>query len=288
MQLRKIKKILTGTPTREGAGVNLQRIFGFNEVPEFDPFLLMDHFGSDNPQDYERGFPLHPHRGIETITYLLEGSVKHKDSLGNTGRLTAGDVQWMTAGSGIIHEEMPQGDTNGRMFGFQLWANLPASHKMMPPRYQDIKAGEIPVLKREDGIEIRVICGKVDNIEGPVQDIIIDPEYLDVMMPADTTFVHAAKKTHTVFAYVFAGEVVLNGSDDNAVISNGSLVMFDQGDEIKLSCRQFSARFLLVSGKPIGEQIAWHGPIVMNTKQELAVAVNEFRDGTFVKHNHSQ
>ncbi|GMR17689.1 MAG: pirin family protein [Gammaproteobacteria bacterium] len=282
-KIRKIKRLFKGQPTMDGAGVDLKRIFGFNEANELDPFLLMDHFGSDNPDHYINGFPWHPHRGIETITYMLEGDVEHKDSLGNTGNLSAGDVQWMTAGSGIIHQEMPKAGPEGRMYGFQLWANLPASHKMMPPRYQDIKSDQIPEVILEDGVSLRVLCGKVGGIEGPVRDIIIDPEYIDVRVPAGTSFVHPTKPGHTVFIYLFEGEGESGLEDAPTAISANTLVHYEDGEQIRISAKDSALRFIVVAGKPIGEPVAWHGPIVMNKKEELKTAVEEFRNGTFIK-----
>jgi len=280
---RKIKKLFKGQPTMDGAGVDLKRIFGFSEANELDPFLLMDHFGSDNPDHYISGFPWHPHRGIETITYMLEGEVEHKDSLGNTGNLSAGDVQWMTAGSGIIHQEMPKAGPGGRMFGFQLWANLPASHKMMPPRYQDIKSDQIPEVILDNGVSLRILCGEVGGIEGPVRDIVIDPEYIDVRVPAGTSFVHPAKPGHTVFIYLFEGEGESGLEDAPTPISAGTLVHYGDGEQIRLSAKDSALRFIVVAGKPIGEPVAWHGPIVMNKKEELKTAIEEFRNGTFIK-----
>ena len=272
----------------EGAGVDLNRIFGFYEAPLFDPFLMMDHFGSDDPDDYIKGFPWHPHRGIETITYMLEGEVEHRDSLGNTGKLLPGDIQWMTAGSGIIHQEMPGGDEKGRMFGFQLWANLPASQKMMSPRYQDIKSDQVPEIMTDDGVRIRVICGKVNDIQGPVHDIIIDPEYIDVTVPANCKFNHVTRPGHTVFSYVFEGEADFSPDSGGVVIGEKTLVLYEDGDSVLVSTGDKPVRFLLISGKPIGEPIAWHGPIVMNTKDELRVAINELNSNTFIKHKIGQ
>jgi quercetin 2,3-dioxygenase len=282
-KIRKIKKLFKAQPAMDGAGVDLKRIFGFSEANELDPFLLMDHFGSDNPDHYINGFPWHPHRGIETITYMLEGEVEHKDSLGNTGNLSAGDVQWMTAGSGIIHQEMPKAGPEGRMFGFQLWANLPASHKMMPPRYQDIKSDQIPEVILDDGVSLRILCGEVGGIEGPVRDIVIDPEYIDVRVPAGTRFVHPAKPGHTVFIYLFEGEGESGSEDAPTPISAGTLVHYGDGEQIRIFAKDSALRFIVVAGKPIGEPVAWHGPIVMNKKEELKTAIEEFRNGTFIK-----
>jgi redox-sensitive bicupin YhaK (pirin superfamily) len=285
--IRKIHTITKSNPTIEGAGVHLKRVFGFSEAPAFDPFLLMDDFRSDIPDHYIKGFPWHPHRGIETITYVLKGDVEHGDSLGNKGIISGGDVQWMTAGSGIIHQEMPKGHEDGDMLGFQLWANLPASHKMMSPRYRDIRSDQIPVEVTESGVEIRVICGSVGDTRGPVQDVIIDPEYLDVSIPPGTTFSHPTKPGHTVFAYIIAGEGVFGefaaSTSLNRTVNNETLVLFEKGDRITVSSESTLLRFLLVSGAPIGEPVAWQGPIVMNTQQELQTAFEEYRNGTFIK-----
>ena len=258
------------TPTIEGAGVHLNRVFGFSEVPEFDPFLLLDDFRSDKPEHYLAGFPWHPHRGIETITYVLSGDVEHGDSLGNKGVIGSGDVQWMTAGSGIIHQEMPKGDECGRMYGFQLWANLPARQKKMDPRYRDVAAKDIPEVKLPDGTTIKVIAGEVAGLRGPVRDIVIDPEYIDVAMPAGSEFRHATKCGHTVFAYLIDGQGRFGTDADTKTVANGTLVLFGDGDEVVIRTAGHSVRFLLISGKPIGEPVAWHGPIVMNTQQEHA------------------
>lgn len=283
----------------EGAGVHLQRAFGFSEVPLFDPFLLLDDFRSDNPEHYRKGFPWHPHRGIETITYVLDGDVEHGDSMGNTGHITAGDVQWMTAGSGIVHQEMPRGDASGKMGGFQLWANLPAAHKMMQPRYRDIKSSQIPSVTLDNSTVIKIICGRVGTVRGPVQDIIIDPEYMDVTMPAHSTYSHPTGKGHTVFAYVIEGNGRFCREKDpfsfeaggagyfdiqpDALLGNGTLVLFDDGDHVTVTAENEAVRFLLVSGKPLREPVAWQGPIVMNTYEELSIAFAEYRNGTFVK-----
>ena len=283
MTTRKIKRVTTSIPTLEGAGVHLNRAFGNNEARLFDPFLLLDDFRSDTPGHYQKGFPWHPHRGIETITYVLKGDVEHGDSLGNKGDISNGDVQWMTAGSGIIHQEMPKGDSDGKMEGFQLWANLPAQSKMMPPRYRDISAAEIPVARLDNGIRIKVICGRVDDITGPVSDVMIEPEYLDVIVPAHQTFSHPTPETHTVFAYVYAGAGRFS-EDSTELLGNKSLVLFEQGGRVVISSGEEELRFLLVSGKPLGEPIAWGGPIVMNTQEELHLAFEEFRNGTFIKH----
>jgi redox-sensitive bicupin YhaK (pirin superfamily) len=279
---RKVQKILSSKPTIEGAGVRLKRAFGFHEVPSLDPFLLLDDFGSDNPNDYIAGFPWHPHRGIETITYMLSGEVKHGDSLGNSGVIHSGDVQWMTAGSGIIHEEMPR-RKEGLMRGFQLWANLPASHKMMDPRYRDIKMELIPEVIVDKNVNVRIICGKIKGIEGPVQDIVTDPEYLDVKISPESSFKHHVKENHTVISYVIEGEGYFDENRDN-LIGAGNLVVFGDGEELHISTNNGGVRFLLISGKPINEPVAWRGPIVMNTDEELRLAFDEYRNGTFIKH----
>ncbi|MHA1964556.1 MAG: pirin family protein [Candidatus Thorarchaeota archaeon] len=282
-EIRRIKTVFKSKPTMEGAGVRLKRVFGYNETSLMDPFLLLDHFGSDNPDDYLKGFPWHPHRGIETITYMIEGEVKHEDSLGNAGTIESGDVQWMTAGSGIIHQEMPN-RLNGMMMGFQLWANLPSSSKMMHPRYQDVKDSEIPVVETESGAKVRIICGKLDGTCGPVTEIVTDPEYLDVIVPHEKEFTHSVKKGHTVFAFVFEGEGYFD-QDKEKLIESDHLVLFEDGDQITAKAGKKQLRFLLVSGMPIGEPIAWYGPIVMNNREELDVAFREYREGTFIKHD---
>ncbi len=296
---RKIRKVFKSRPTIEGAGVHLRRVFGNAEVPLFDPFLLLDDFRNTDPYRYIKGFPWHPHRGIETITYVLTGDVEHGDSMGNKGVITSGDMQWMTAGSGIIHQEMPQGDDNGVMEGFQLWANLPSSHKMMPPRYRDIKGSLVPEVVMASGAKVKVICGTVDGKQGPVRDIVIDPEYLDVTLPAGREFVHRTARGHTVFAYVIKGKGVFCNEKNpfsydalgenyfdmerDAYIHNGTAVLFDDGDQVTVSAQGETVRFLLVAGRPIGEPVAWYGPIVMNTEEELQIAFEEYRDGTFIK-----
>ncbi len=297
---RKIRKVLKSKPTIEGAGVHLKRAFGFSEVPVFDPFLLLDDFRSDNPEQYVKGFPWHPHRGIETITYILAGVVEHGDSLGNKGIIDSGDVQWMTAGSGIVHQEMPKGDGNGRMYGFQLWANLPSREKMMEPRYRDVAEKQIPEVKLADSTTIKIIAGEVSGIKGPVQDIVIDPEYIDVTVPANSEFRHPMKQGHTAFAYIIDGQGYfcreknpftyevegINYFDiqRDPFVSNGTIVLFDDGDEIRVFTEKHKVRFLLISGKPIGEPVAWYGPIVMNTHEELRIAFEEYNQGTFIKH----
>jgi len=298
--IRKIKKILKSKPTLEGAGVHLKRVFGFSEVPLFDPFLLLDDFRSDNPDHYLKGFPWHPHRGIETITYVLKGDVEHGDSLGNKGIISSGDVQWMTAGSGIVHQEMPKGDGNGKMYGFQLWANLPSREKMMDPRYRDVANEQIPEVKLPNDTTIKIIAGEVSGIKGPVQDIVIDPVYIDVTVPANSEFRQPAKPGHTVFAYIIEGQGYccrekspftyevegINYFDiqRDPFVDNGTLVLFDDGDEIMVFTEEHKVRFLLISGKPIGEPVAWYGPIVMNTQEELQIAFEEYNKGTFIKY----
>lgn len=298
---RLIEKIWKSEPTIEGAGVHLKRAFGFHEVPLLDPFLLLDDFRSENPADYKAGFPWHPHRGIETITYVLEGDVEHGDSMGHKGDISGGDVQWMTAGSGIIHQEMPKGNSKGQMLGFQLWANLPSHSKMMDPRYRGIKKKEIPVISLPDGITARIICGELNGIKGPVQDVMADPEYMDIEIPAGKSFTHTLKENHTVFAYVIDGEAYFDHlrtpfSHEASGINyfdmrttcpcrDGTLILYKkQGTHITITTDKHSVRFLLVSGKPLNEPIAWYGPIVMNTQAELRQAFDEFKDGTFVKH----
>ena len=280
---RNILKVFTSRPTLEGAGVHLKRAFGNNEAPLFDPFLMLDDFRSDNPEHFIKGFPWHPHRGIETITYVLGGDVEHGDSMGNRGTISSGDVQWMTAGSGIIHQEMPKGDAGDVMQGFQLWANLPASRKMMDPRYRDVKAGQIPVVELEGGAEVRVICGVAGNTEGPVRDIVTDPEYLDVTVPQGSKFEHQTKPGHTVIAYVISGNGYFDPRRATAIRNEG-LVLFDAGEKVVVSTGDEPVRFLLLSGQPIGEPVAWYGPIVMNTQEELRVAFKEYDEGTFIKH----
>ncbi len=301
MSIRPVKRIVPSTPTLEGAGVKLHRAFGFGDTGELDPFLLLDDFRNDRPDDYRAGFPWHPHRGIETITYVLAGTVDHGDSLGNQGTLGAGDVQWMTAGSGILHQEMPKGDPRGRMHGFQLWANLPSSLKMTAPRYQDIPAKEIPDIVDDDGTRVRVICGDFLGKRGPVDGIAAEPRYLDVFVPPLRRKRLPVETSRHAFAYVFEGSGTFAGSSQPFGVlterdapggetlprertGNRSLVLFDSGDEVTVEAGEQGIRFLLVSGKPIEEPVAWYGPIVMNTKAELQQAVTELRDGTFIKH----
>jgi redox-sensitive bicupin YhaK (pirin superfamily) len=300
MSIRPVKRIVASKPTIEGAGVHLRRAFGFGDTTEFDPFLLLDDFRNDRPDEYRAGFPWHPHRGIETITYVLAGNVEHGDSLGNRGNLGAGDVQWMTAGRGILHQEMPQGDDKGRMHGFQLWANLPSSLKMTAPRYQDIKAGEVPEVVDDDGTRVRVVCGDFWGKRGPVEGVAADPRYLDIFVPPGKRKTLAVELERHAFAYVFEGSgnfraasapfgVLTEKTDgmNETVIreqtGNRSLVVFDSGDEVTIQAGDGGIRFLLVSGKPIEEPVAWYGPIVMNTQAELQQAVAELRSGTFIK-----
>lgn len=276
---RKIEKIIEPQAVVEGAGVRLKRSIGTRTLDYLDPFLLLDHFASTNPDDYKAGFPLHPHRGIETVTYVLTGVVHHKDTLGNTGSIGAGDVQWMTAGRGIMHEEMPQVHPEG-IAGFQLWVNLPAKLKMTKPRYQEIPSGEIPEIEREDGGRIRVITGTVDGTSGPVSGIAADPIYLDVFVPAHTAFIQPIERGHTAFAYIFDGEAKF--AENGTAISHPRLAVLGDGDYIKVVTAEKPVRFLLVSGKPLHEPIARYGPFVMNTREEIEQALRELREGTFI------
>jgi redox-sensitive bicupin YhaK (pirin superfamily) len=316
MSIRPVKRITESTPTMEGAGVKLHRGFGFGETGEFDPFLLFDDFRNDRPGDYLAGFPWHPHRGIETITYVLAGTVDHGDSLGNRGSLGAGDVQWMTAGSGILHQEMPKGDAHGKMHGFQLWANLPRALKMTRPRYQDVLARDIPEITDDDGTRVRVVCGDFWGRRGPVEGVAADPRYLDISVPPGKTKRLPVEASRHAFAYVFAGSGTFRDAskplpvqtehvgvsddatpfDSHAVesdrllaqdkpsfIGNRSLVLFDSGDEITVTAGDEGIRFLLISGRPLEEPVAWYGPIVMNTKEELRQAYAELKEGSFIK-----
>jgi redox-sensitive bicupin YhaK (pirin superfamily) len=299
MSIRAIKQVSQSQPHIEGAGVHLRRAFGFGNTSDFDPFLLFDDFRNDNPDEYRAGFPWHPHRGIETITYVLSGNVDHGDSLGNRGTLGAGDVQWMTAGRGILHQEMPKGDAHGRMHGFQLWANLPSSLKMTAPRYQDVQGRDIPEVTDDDGTRVRVVCGEFWGKKGPVEGVAADPRYLDIRVPPGQRRTLPVETTRHAFAYVFEGAGTFrDASAPRAVktdrgadvetyayedIGNRSLVLFDRGDEVVVQAGHQGIRFLLVSGKPLGEPVAWHGPIVMNTQAELRQAVAELRDGTFIR-----
>ena len=300
MSIRPVKRVVQSKPTLEGAGVHLRRAFGFGDTSEFDPFLLLDDFRNDDPDAYLAGFPWHPHRGIETITYVLAGTVDHGDSLGNRGSLGAGDVQWMTAGSGILHQEMPKGDPQGRMHGFQLWANLPSSLKMTKPRYQDVSAGDIPEVIDDDGTRVRVVCGSFWGKSGPVDGVAADPRYLDVFVPPGVRKRLAVETSRNAFAYVFEGAGAFrdaseprrvqtdrvgeaDAADTTDAIGNRSLVVFDRGDEVVVQAGEEGIRFLLVSGQPIEEPVAWRGPIVMNTKEQLQQAYTELREGTFIK-----
>ena len=301
MSIRPIKRVIKAKPTIEGAGVHLRRAFGFGNTQDFDPFLLLDDFRNERPEDYLAGFPWHPHRGIETITYVLSGTVDHGDSLGNQGAIGAGDVQWMTAGSGIIHQEMPHGDAEGKMHGFQLWANLPSSLKMTPPRYQEVESADIPEVVDDDGTKIRVICGNVWGATGPIDGIAADPQYIDVAVPPGKRKSLPVETTRHAFAYVFAGSGrFCNASGPLAVPTEGvgsadtslseeadnrSLVVFDRGDEVTVQAGEQGIRFLLVSGKPLEEPVAWYGPIVMNTQEELRQAFAEYQAGTFLEHD---
>ena len=283
-QSREVIEIIKPQTVMEGAGVRLKRSIATGSLDNLDPFLLFDHFGSDNPEDYIKGFPMHPHRGIETVTYMINGHVNHKDSMGNSGSIGPGDIQWMTAGGGIMHEEMPQRSPGG-MVGFQLWVNLPASLKMTTPRYQDITSDQIPAVKREDGVNIRVIAGEVDGVRGAVSEIYADPAYLDVSIPTNGSFSHPVEKGHTVFAYVFEGRGIF-GTGEKArqkPVSRPGLVVFGDGDYIQAGTASEPFRFLLVSGKPLDEPIARYGPFVMNTQQEIQQALEDLRNGTFVR-----
>lgn len=297
--LRKVKKVSRSRPTVEGAGVHLKRVFGFGEAPAYDPFLLLDDFRIGEPEQYIQGFPWHPHRGIETITYILKGRVEHGDSLGNAGVIGPGDVQWMTAGSGIIHQEMPKGDDSGLMEGFQLWANLPAAHKMMDPRYRDVQCRQIPEVDVGKGVKIRIICGRVGDTEGPVRDIVTDPQVLDVTIPPETEYLHPTTPGHTVLAYVIGGRgwfcrerkpftypaagLSYFDLERRSDTGNEELAIFEDGEEIFVAAAEKPLRFLLLSGRPLGEPVAWYGPIVMNTQEELRLAFEEYRQGSFIK-----
>jgi len=280
-QVRAVERVLRAYATVEGAGVRLHRAFGYYEVPQFDPFLMLDDFRSAKPEEYLAGFPWHPHRGIETVTYMLSGTVDHEDSLGNAGSISAGDVQWMTAGSGIIHQEMPK-PVHGRMGGFQLWVNLPRAGKMMKPRYQEIKSDKIPVVSPRKEINIRVIAGRINDVSGPVQDILADPEFLDISLGPDTFFTHPVKPGYTAFAYVIGGEGTFDEKEGHH-ISNQDLVLFGDGSSIWVRSFGSGVRFLFLAGKPIREPVAWRGPIVMNTREELRLAFKQYADGTFIK-----
>jgi len=298
MSIRPVKQVVESVPTIEGAGVRLRRAFGFGDASDTDPFLLLDDFRGDRPADYIAGFPWHPHRGIETITYMLAGTVSHGDSLGNHGTLGAGDVQWMTAGRGILHQEMPTGDAAGRMHGFQLWANLPSALKMTAPRYQDVQARDIPEVVDDDGTAVRVICGEFRGTRGPVDGVAAEPQYLDVWVPPLTRTSLPVETRRSAFAYVFEGAGDFRGASApfgvlteqataphvvREMTGNRSLVLFDAGDDVVVRAGEAGMRFLLVSGAPIREPVAWYGPIVMNTRDELHEALQELRDGTFIR-----
>jgi len=299
MSVRPIRRLVKSKPTMEGAGVRLRRAFGFGTTSDFDPFLLLDDFRNDRPEDYLAGFPWHPHRGIETITYVLAGTVEHGDSMGNSGAISTGDVQWMTAGSGIVHQEMPKGDPDGRMHGFQLWANLPSQLKMTDPRYQEVKAADIPVVREDDGTRVRVVCGSYRGTKGPVDQVAAEPAYFDVEVPPGVRKTLPIETTRNAFAYVFAGAgKFCNASGPLAVptepagwadaappaeADDRTLVLFDRGDEVAVQTGDEGIRFLLVSGKPLGEPVAWYGPIVMNTQEQLRQAFDELERGTFLK-----
>ena len=298
-QARPLLKVIRSHPTIEGAGVHLHRAIGFGPPEQYDPFLLLDDFRSDRPDEYRAGFPWHPHRGMETITYVLRGEVEHRDSMGHRGVIRGGDVQWMTAGSGIVHQEMPRGDADGAMYGFQLWANLPAADKMMAPRYRGITSAEIPSVTDPGGATVKVIAGTVNGTTGPVRDVVTHPEYLDVSLPPGSSFTHPTPRGHTVFAYVIGGKGVFGHEEDrysyeavgkndsdlerDRLVGNGHLVFFGDGDEVSVTTEDESVQFLLISGKPIGEPIAWYGPIVMNTQEELQTAFEELEHGTFIR-----
>jgi len=282
--VRKVDEILPSRETIEGAGVHLRRAFGNREVPKLDPFLLLDDFRSENPLEYVAGFPWHPHRGIETVTYMLDGFVEHEDSIGNKGVIGSGDVQWMTAGSGIIHQEMPKprDPKDGFMGGFQLWVNLPSAHKMTDPRYREVRRARIPETQPAKGARVRVISGSIAGVRGPIQDITVDPEYLDVRLDPRTGLDHPVPRGHTAFAYVLGGKGRFD--EGSGEIDGENLVVFGDGDRVTIEAGSEPLRFLLISGRPIREPVAWWGPIVMNNRHELEVAIDEFQNGTFIKH----
>lgn len=303
MSIRPTLETRKAQATMEGAGVKLHRAFGFHNPSELDPFLLFDDFRNESPRDFQKGFPWHPHRGIETITYVLSGTVDHADSLGNTGSLGAGDVQWMTAGSGILHQEMPQGNSTGQMHGFQLWANLPRDLKMTAPRYQDVESKEIPEITDDDGTRVRVVVGEFWGKRGPVDGIAADPQYLDIYIPPGVKKTLPVDTYRRAFAYVFEGsaafadasaptgvllEKEVRGEEVNIrdMSGNRTLIRFGTGDEITVQAGEEGVRFLLISGAPIQEPVAWHGPIVMNTAEELQDAFRELRNGTFIRPAH--
>jgi redox-sensitive bicupin YhaK (pirin superfamily) len=296
---RHIRKVSRSRAMVEGAGVHLRRAIGFGDSQLYDPFLLLDDFRSEDPAQYIKGFPWHPHRGMETITYVLNGKVEHGDSLGNSGVISSGDVQWLTAGSGILHQEMPKGDAQGAMGGFQLWANLPAANKMMDPRYRGFTSAEIPEVTDPNGTKIKIIAGQVGDVTGPVRDVVTAPEYFDVTVAPGAAFTHPTPRGHTVFAYVIGGQGVFCKQKDpysyeaegadyfdmerGPLLGNGRLVLFGDGDAVTIGAEKEAVRFLLVSGKPIREPVAWYGPIVMNTQEELRIAYDELNRGTFIK-----
>ncbi len=280
--MRNIKSVLSSKPVIEGAGVHLRRVFGYHETPQFDPFLLLDDFHSSEPEKYLQGFPWHPHRGIETITYMIKGSVAHGDSMGNNGTIQSGDVQWMTAGNGIIHQEMPDGDEKGLLWGMQLWVNLPSSHKMMPPRYQEIISSDIPVFTDKNGSKFRIIAGEYQDKKGPVTDIMIEPDYFDISLTPNTLFSHKVPINHTCFIYILEGEITL-GSQSDTIFSSGKILLLNHGETVQAAAEKNGARFVFASGKPLGESIAWRGPIVMNTQEEIRKAFSDLDHGTFLK-----
>lgn len=304
MSIRPVKRIVQASPTREGAGVRLDRAFGFGDPSEHDPFLLLDDFRSDRPEDYLAGFPWHPHRGIDTITYVLRGTVEHGDSLGNRDTICPGDIQWMTAGSGIVHQEMPKGDAQGRMHGFQLWANLPSSQKMTPPRYQGIRSADIPTVVDDDGTRARVVCGTFWGKKGPVDGIATDPVYVDISVPPEARRSLPVEVSRQAFAYIIAGSGTFRDASSPRAIptelvdghhptpigltGSRSLVLFDRGDEVVVRAGEDGVRFLLVNGRPLQEPVAWHGPIVMNTQEELRQAFTELENGQFLRHDPSR
>jgi len=282
MKNRSIEKVFTLKPTMEGAGVRLRRGFGFHEAPHFDPFLMFDDFTGTHEEDYRAGFPWHPHRGIETVTYILKGSVAHKDSIGNEGMIGAGDVQWMSAGSGIVHQEMPQVTEEG-VEGFQLWMNLPRTHKMSAPRYQEIKASQIPTVA-DGGAAVKVVAGAYGNVEGPIDDISGSPTYFDVSLKEGGIFSMPISESKNAFVYLFAGDLVFgSGTDVEQWLRTGEIALLGGGDTFAVRAGKGGARFLFIAGTPIGEPIAWHGPIVMNTDDEIKTALQELQEGTFIK-----
>jgi redox-sensitive bicupin YhaK (pirin superfamily) len=280
---RSIAFLKSAQPTVEGAGVHLHRVFGHPEVPRFDPFLLLDDFGSDDPEDYVAGFPWHPHRGIETVTYMISGEVEHRDSIGNTGVIGPGDVQWMTAGSGIIHQEMPRATEKG-LRGLQLWVNLPSGSKMMAPRYQEFTAGAFPVVSPHPGLQMVVVAGEVVGVRGPVQDVVAEPQYLDISLEPGADLEHPTATGHTALAYAIDGKGAV-GPSGSHTLERGQLALFAGGDSIYAKALDVRFRFVLITGRPLGEPVAWSGPIVMNTREELATAFREYQDGTFIKNN---